>query len=142
MRAVKIARLGHRAAWTDVRMTQTNKPLQSTNEDLLRILSSEKAMRIALAEPAPPIVAMAISSITRCANASDLPLWQITHSGQSERISTGSPSSVDRGLVGREGGQERTPHGGRPWPAKYTNMKLKSVYLRHGVHGGDGLWPS
>ena len=78
MRALKMARHGHRAAWTDARMSHTNKTLQFTNEAPLRILSGQKAMRVAVSEPAPPIVAMAISSTTRCANASDLLLWQIT----------------------------------------------------------------
>ena len=87
---------------TDARMSHSNKPLQSTNEALLRILSSEKAMRIAVAEPAPPIMATPIASTTRCANASDLPLPQNTHSGRSEGISTKSPvgtSPVAHGMT-------------------------------------------
>ena len=75
MRAQEIACHGHRAAWTDMCMSHTKKPLKSTNQTLLRILPSEKAMRFAVAEPAPPIMAMAISSTMECVNASDLPLW-------------------------------------------------------------------
>ena len=84
MRALKIACHGHRAAWTDARTPHTNKPLWSTKPTLLRILANEMAMIIAVVEPVPLIVAMAISSTRRCANMSDLPRWQITHSGQSE----------------------------------------------------------
>ena len=86
MRALKIACHGHRAAWTNARTPCTNKPLWSIKQTLLRILSSEKAMITAVAELVLPIMAMAISSTARCANASNLPLWQITHRGRSERI--------------------------------------------------------
>ena len=68
---------------------------------------SEKAMRIAVAEPALPIVAMAISSTTQCANASDLPLWQTTHTvadPKGFRYSTRSPI-----------GTSPVAHGMAPW---------------------------
>ena len=42
-------------------------------------------------EPASPIVAMAISYAMRSADVSKLWLLQVTQSGRSERISTGSP---------------------------------------------------
>ena len=35
------------------------------------------------------------------------------------------------GLAGREGGKKRTPHGGRPWPAKCTGINLSRFTLRH-----------
>ena len=50
----------------------------------------EKGTRIVV-ELASLTMAMAMSITTRCADVIDLPLWQITHSGQSERISAGSP---------------------------------------------------
>ena len=64
MRALKIARHGHRATWTDARTPCTNASLRSTKQTLLGILSIEKAMIIAVPEPAPPIVAMAMPSTT------------------------------------------------------------------------------
>ena len=48
-------------------------------------------MRIAAVEPVSPIMAMAISCTMCSADVSELWLRQITQSGQSERISTGSP---------------------------------------------------
>ena len=57
-----------------------------------------------MVEPASPTVAMVMSSTKQCADASHLPLWQITHSGQSERISTGSPV-----------GTSPVAHGMAPW---------------------------
>jgi hypothetical protein len=48
MRALKIAHHGNREAWTEVRTPRTNKPLRSTKQTLLRILSSEKAIIIAV----------------------------------------------------------------------------------------------
>ena len=62
-------------------------------------------MRSAVAEPASPTVAMAISGTTRYADVNDLPLWQTTHSGQSERISMRSPN-----------GTSPMAHGMTPWP--------------------------
>ena len=64
-------------------MSHTNQPLQSTKQTLLRILSTEEAMRRAVPELASPTVAMAISSTMQCADASNLPLWQITHMANS-----------------------------------------------------------
>ena len=32
-------------------------------------------------------------------------------------------------MAGRKGGQGRTPHGRRPWPAKSTSTELKLVLL-------------
>ena len=49
-------------------------------------------MNWAVPGPALPTVAVAMSSTARCADVSNLPLWPITHSGQFERISTGSPA--------------------------------------------------
>ena len=80
-----------RAGQTNMCISHTNKLLQSTNQILLKILSSEKAMRIAVAEPAPPIMAMAISCTTHSADVSKLWLQQIKQSGRSERISTRTP---------------------------------------------------
>ena len=58
----------------------TSRPPLSTKQTLLGILSSEKAMIIAVVEPASPTVAMAISSTARCANAGDLSLSIADHS--------------------------------------------------------------
>ena len=54
-----------RACQTNMCMSHTSEPLQPTKQTLLRILSTEEAMRIAVAEPAPPIMAMATSSTAR-----------------------------------------------------------------------------
>ena len=59
----------------------------------------------------------------------DAPLVDLTRPGRGLKSSSVSVYHLSLGLAGRKGGQGRTPHGRRPWPAKSKSTELKLVLL-------------